>query len=302
MKFTPLNSAVLLAAGAVFLAGCGESKPGAEATGAAGSAPVEITTASGTAMVYLRGGSFPMGSAKGNSDEAPEHKVSVGALLMDKYEVTGAQYVTAQMPNPSRWHDHPKNPVEQVRWRDAKQYCNERSLLEKLKPCYNEKTPGWDCDMTANGYRLPTEAEWEYACRAGTDGDYEFGSADKLRQFAWFSENGEQKTHPVGQKKPNRWGLHDLYGNVSEWCEDVYSATYYQGSPVADPTGPPNTGAEVRRVIRGGSWKASAAQCRSAARQGEKTGDTDACFKTDYSGFRCVRRVTEAELVALQAK
>jgi len=291
----------LLAASVVLLSGCQENKPGAE-TKAGESAVVEVITPSGAAMVFVTGGSFTMGSSKGSPAEAPPHQVTVGSFLMDKYEVTGAQYVTAQLPNPSRWHENPKNPVEQVRWRDAKQYCNERSLLEKLTPCYNEKTLDWDCDMTANGYRLPTEAEWEYAARAGTEGDYEFGSADKLRQYGWFAENGEQKTHPVGQKKPNRWGLHDLYGNVSEWCEDVYNATYYQGSPATDPTGPPNTGADVRRVIRGGSWKASAGQCRSSARQGEKTGDSDACFKTDYSGFRCVRRVTEAELAALKAK
>ena len=291
----------VLAVFAVLISGCGESKPGAE-TKSGESAPVEITTPSGTAMIYVAGGSFTMGSSKGNPDEAPPHKVSVSSFLMDKYEVTAAQYVAAQVPNPSHWHQNPKNPVERVRWRDAKEYCNDRSLLEKLKPCYNEKTPDWDCDMTANGYRLPTEAEWEYASRAGTDGDYEFGGADRLRQYAWFSENGEQKTHLVGQKKPNRWGLFDLYGNVSEWCEDVYSPTYYQGSPTADPAGPPNTGADVRRVIRGGSWKSSASQCRSSARQGEKTGDSDACFLTDYCGFRCVRRVTDADLAALKAK
>jgi formylglycine-generating enzyme required for sulfatase activity len=286
---------------AVFLPACERDKSGAESK-AGELASVEITTPSGVAMVYVNGGSFTMGSSKGNPDETPPHKVSVGSFLMDKYEVTSAQYITAELPNPSHWHENPKNPVERVRWRDAKQYCNERSLLEKLTPCYNEKTPDWDCDVAANGYRLPTEAEWEYACRTGADGDYEFGGADRLRQFAWFGENGEKKTHPVGQKKPNRWGIYDLYGNVSEWCEDVYSPTYYQTSPATDPTGPPNTGADVRRVIRGGSWMASPAQCRSSARQGEKTGDSDACFATDFCGFRCVRRVTEAELAALQGK
>ena len=290
-----------IAACVALLSGCDDAKPG-DGNKAAESAPVEITTSSGVAMIFVTGGSFTMGSSKGSPDEAPPHKVSVSSFLMDKYEVTSAQFVTAQLPNPSHWHENLKNPVERVRWRDAKQYCNERSRLEKLTPCYNEKTADWDCDMKANGYRLPAEAEWEYAARAGADGDYEFGGADRLRQHAWFGENGDQKTHPVGQKKPNRWGIHDLYGNVSEWCEDVYSPTYYQGSPAADPTGPPNTGADVRRVIRGGSWKSSAAQCRSSARQGEKTGDSDACFSTDYCGFRCVRRVTEAELAALKAK
>ena len=218
MKFTPLNSAVLLAAGAVFLAGCGESKPGAEATGAAGSAPVEITTASGTAMVYLRGGSFPMGSAKGNSDEAPEHKVSVGALLMDKYEVTGAQYVTAQMPNPSRWHDHPKNPVEQVRWRDAKQYCNERSLLEKLKPCYNEKTPGWDCDRVSPahrggvGIRLPRRDRRRLRIR-------QRGQAAPVclvqrKRGAEDPSGGAEKAEPLGAPRPLRQCVRVVRGRV----------------------------------------------------------------------------------------
>lgn len=260
----------------------------------------DIVTKSGIEMVYLPGGEFSMGSAQGSPDEAPPHKVQVGAFLMDKFEVTREMFTKVQLPNPSRWQDSPKKPVERVRWRDAKQYCNERSLLEGLKPCYNEKTMDWDCDYAANGYRLPTEAEWEFAARAGTDGPYDFGSADKLRLHGWFKDNAEQKTHPVGQKKPNRWGIYDLYGNVSEWCEDVYDPAYYNQSPSADPHGPPNPGKDVKRVIRGGSWKSSAEACRATARQGEKTGDSDACFSTDYCGFRCVRRVTPEELAQLK--
>lgn len=281
-----------------------EAKPAgpANSTQADSAAPVGIVTASGVEMVYLPGGEFKMGNDRGNPDEALAHSVRISAFLMDKFEVTHELFAKAQLPNPSHWQDQPRKPVERVRWRDAKQYCNERSLLEGLKPCYNEKTLDWDCDLSANGYRLPTEAEWEYACRAGTGAPYDFGPSDKLRQHAWFAANAGQQTHPVGQKKPNRWGLFDLYGNVSEWCEDVYNPAYYQVSPAADPTGPPNPGKDVRRVIRGGSWKSSADQCRATARQGERTGDSDACFSTDYCGFRCVRRVTPEELKQLTTK
>jgi formylglycine-generating enzyme required for sulfatase activity len=273
---------------------------GSDAKGGA-SQPVPVTTKSGVEMVYLPGGEFIMGNDRGNADEAPAHKVRLSAFLMDKFEVTHEQYAKAQLPDPSHWQDSPQKPVEQVRWRDAKRYCDERSLLEGLKPCYNEKTVDWDCDYSANGYRLPTEAEWEYACRAGTEGPYDFGRADKLRQYAWVADNSDQKTHAVGQKKPNGFGICDLYGNVSEWCEDVYSPTYYKESPPVDPHGPPNPGKDVKRVIRGGSWKSSPDQCQATARQGERTGDTDACFSTDFCGFRCVRRVTPEELQQLRA-
>ena len=255
--------------------------------------PVEIVTKSGVEMVYVPGGEFLMGSDQGNPDEAPAHKVTVsrfphGQVRGDARDVREGAIArpVALAGQPARSRSSasagatPSNTATSVR-------CS-----EGLKPCYNEKTPDWDCDYSANGYRLPTEAEWEYAARAGTDGPYDFGPPDKLRQYAWFADNAEQKTHPVGQKKPNRWGIYDLYGNVSEWCEDVYSPTYYQDSPAADPHGPPNPGKDVKRVIRGGNWKSSADQCRATARQGERTGDSDACFSTDFCGFRCVRRVT----------
>ncbi|MBI3415914.1 MAG: SUMF1/EgtB/PvdO family nonheme iron enzyme [Verrucomicrobia bacterium] len=294
------------------LTGCGKSGPDSQngttpesASGMSKSetgSPVEVITSSGIEMVSLPGGEFLMGSGKGNADEAPAHKVKVSAFLIDKFEVTHEMFAKAQLPNPSHWQDNSRKPVERVRWRDAKQYCNERSLLEKLKPCYNEKTADFDCDYAANGYRLPTEAEWEHACRAGADGPYDFGPADKLRQYAWFADNATEKTHVVGEKRANRWGIFDLYGNVSEWCEDVYSPTYYKDSPPADPHGPPNPGKDVKRVMRGGSWEASADMCRATVRQGERTGDSDACFFTDYCGFRCVRRAAPEEIQQLKSK
>jgi formylglycine-generating enzyme required for sulfatase activity len=183
--------------------------------------------------------------------------------------------------------DTSRHPVETVNWDEAVEFCHRLSGVPAER-------------AARRTYRLPTEAEWEYACRAGTEEPYDFGRADKLRQYAWMAENSDQKTHPVGQKKPNGFGICDLYGNVSEWCEDVYSATYYKESPPVDPHGPPNPGKDVKRVIRGGSWKSSPEQCQATVRQGERTGDTDACFSTDFCGFRCVRHVTPEELQQLK--
>lgn len=283
-----------LMAGVTLVAGCGKRS----AKGGA-SAPSEVVTKSGIEMIYLPGGEFTLGNDQGNADERPAHKVRLSAFLIDKTEVTHAMFAKVELSDPSHWQDNPRKPVERVRWRDAKQYCNERSRLEGLKPCYNEKTPDWECDYAANGYRLPTEAEWEYAARAGGDSPYDFGSPDKLRQYAWFADNAEQQTHVVAQKKPNRWGLCDMYGNVSEWCEDVYSPTAYKDGPAADPHGPPSPGIDVQRVLRGGNWQSSAEKCRASFRQGARTGNTDACFSSDFCGFRCARRASVEELAQL---
>jgi formylglycine-generating enzyme required for sulfatase activity len=301
--FNVLTLAALLIADA----GCGppsgsvdSPKPAPTSADSLPSSTMEIVSKSGIEMVYLPGGGFTMGDAGSNPDEAPPHQIVLSPFLMDKFEVTQEMFARAQLPNPSHWQDNPKNPVERVRWRDAKQYCNERSLLEGLAPCYDEKSESWNCNYDANGYRLPTEAEWEYACRAGSSGPYDFGSSDKLRQYAWIADNAGERTHAVGQKRPNHWGLHDLYGNVAEWCEDVYDPGYYKQSPPRDPRGPPESGKDTKRVIRGGSWKASSDMARASFRQGQRTGDTDACFYTDFCGFRCVRRITASELEGLR--
>ena len=288
----------------LFLAACEPAQQGgadvSRRVDAGDREPIEVVTDSGIEMVFVPSGEFLMGSDKGNADEAPAHDVQITGFLMDKFEVTHDMFVKAQLPNPSHWQDNLAKPVERVRWRDAKMYCNERSLMEGLKPCYDEATPELDPDFTANGYRLPTEAEWEYACRAGTADSYDFASENKLNLYSWFDENSGARTHPVGRKRPNAWGIHDLYGNVSEWCEDVYSETYYSESESKNPLGPSNPGKDVRRVLRGGSWKSSADMCRVSFRQGQRTGDTDACFYTDYCGFRCVRRISPEELHELR--
>jgi len=249
----------------------------------------EITTASGVRMVLIPGGSFMMGCDNGHEDEAPVHEVNVRPFAMDKFEVTQDQYAALELPNPSHFKD-PKRPLEQVRWSDAALFCNERSRQEGLDPCYDEVT--FACNFGANGYRLPTEAEWEYAARAGTETDYDFGNgAAKLKAYANFADNSNERTDLVGKKRPNRWGLHDMYGNVLEWCNDVYSPTYYAESSAGDPRGPSDG---EKRVMRGGAWNSGAAACRATVRYGEMPGISDACFARDTFGFRCVRRLDPA--------
>lgn len=207
----------------VLINGC--DRPATSGGAGSGDAPpVAVVTSSGVAMIALSGGEFRMGYSRGNDDEKPVHTVRLDPFLIDRFEVTHEQFKQAQLPNPSHWQDDPRKPVERVRWHDAKQYCNERSLMEGLEPCYDESEPGWPCRFDRNGYRLPTEAEWEYACRAGSPRPYDFGSPAKLKQFAWFDQNSREQTQVVGGKRPNSWGLHDMYGNVSEWCHDVYRA------------------------------------------------------------------------------
>src|SRR4029078_4082832 len=140
--------------------------------------------------------------------DAPPHVVSISGFLMDKNLVTPAQFKRVMCSNPSRWKGE-KNPVEQVRWSDAVRFCNKRSELEGLQPCYDLTT--CQCNFEANGYRLPPEAEWEFACRAGTTTAYFFGdSPAKLNDYAWFQKNAGGHPRPLGHKQPHPSGLHEL--------------------------------------------------------------------------------------------
>jgi sulfatase modifying factor 1 len=252
-----------------------------------------IKTKSGVEMVVIPAGSFQMGNAHGSEEEKPVHKVSVDSFLMDKYAVMQAEFeklgedADPPFANPSHFKGA-NLPAEMVTWREAARFCNARSLSEGLKPCYNDKA---ECDFDADGFRLPTEAEWEYACRAGTSGDYSFGhEAKQLADFAWFADNSAKKTHSVGDKRPNPWGLYDMHGNVLQWCNDIYDKTYYKNSPDTNPHGPAK-GKEY--VLRGGSWKAGAEELRSSYRLGGAGGFSDACLARDDIGFRCVRKAPE---------
>jgi formylglycine-generating enzyme required for sulfatase activity len=212
-------------------------------------------------MVSLVGGSFTMGSTDFPTDATPLHTVTLAPFYMNKYEVTQAEFLALMGFNPSQEGTTTACPVETVTWYDAAAYCNELSLQQNRSPAYTitdvvktgnsitSATVVWNTEYT--GYRLPTEAEWEYAVRGGTTSAYFWGATDDdAGIYTWYSANTET-TQPVGTKAANPFGLYDMTGNVWEWCWDWYSETYYSSSPAQDPQGPV-TG--TTRVQRGGSW------------------------------------------------
>ena len=246
--------------------------------------PEIVVTESGVEMVLIPAGRFVMGTNDGLPEQGPAHEVELDAFLMDRLEVTQAVYAKMDPINGSHFKGSDL-PSEMVGWGKAALYCNMRSEAEGLKPCYNEFG---ECDFDADGYRLPTEAEWEYACRAGSETAYNFGSdPSRLGQHAWYTANSNKKTHAAGRKTPNAWALYDMHGNVAEWCNDFCAPDYYADSPTRNPRGPAEGD---RNVLRGGHWGASAESCTSAFRIGEEPGFSDACFARDAIGFRCARK------------
>ncbi len=213
-------------------------------------------------MVRIEPGTFWMGSPEDESDrdrEEAQHRVTITrAFEIGKYEVTQALWKDIMGNSPSQFKDCGDCPVEYVNWYDVQDF------LLKL----NERYP-------AENYRLPTEAEWEYVCRAGTEGAYS-GSPDTM---AWYKDNSDGHPHPVGQKKPNQWGLYDMHGNVWEWCSDWYGA--YPVGEVRDPAGPDSG---LYRVNRGGSFAGGVTGCRSAGRDFDTPKDSSGII-----GFRLAR-------------
>jgi formylglycine-generating enzyme required for sulfatase activity len=212
------------------------------------------------AMILVPGGKFKMGSpeGEGNDNERPQHDATVPSFYIGKYQVTQEQWQAVMGNNPSVFKGD-NLPVENVSWNDAREFCKKLSQI------------------TGKEYRLPSEAEWEYACRAGTTGDY----AGKLDEMAWYEDNSEKKTHPVGLKKPNAFGLYDMHGNVWEWCEDVWHKNY-DGAPI-DGSAWVSGGDSNRRRLRGGSWHYVAFLCRSACRLNLHPGNRGSSL-----GFRVV--------------
>lgn len=205
--------------------------------------------------------------------EAPQHQVTISQpFYVGKFEVTQGQWQSVTGENPSRFVGNRSRPVESVSWSDI------QSFLRKVN------------GETSNArFGLPTEAQWEYACRAGTTTPYHFdGGREELIEYAWFDVNANDTTHPVGLRLPNPWGLHDMHGNVREWCSDWYSAEYYTTSPPLDPSGPEQG---TMRVDRGGIWRNHARYCRSAERGFALPND-----RGEHRGFRLALTVESARL------
>lgn len=215
-------------------------------------------------MLFVRipAGSFLMGSDSGDSDERPVHRVTISrSFYLQTTVVTQGQWRAVMGDNPSQFNgdDH---PVENASWDDVQAFLKNLNALD----------PG-------KNYRLPTEAEWEYACLAGTSGE-QHGELDAI---AWYIGNSDGRTHPVGRKQPNAWGLYDMLGNVCEWCSDWYDEEYYnkfKKTPATDPQGP---SAGRYRVLRSCSWD-SYDSARSACRNRALPDD-----RSPHWGFRCAR-------------
>jgi len=263
--------------------------------------------------VPVESGTFRMGSENGPDNGKPVHDVTVSTLCIAKYEVTVAEfrefvkstgYTTSAEKFGGAWIYLTKNltvkkdaswrnpyltqgdthPVVCVSWFDAVEYCNWLSTKEGFEQCYTIQKNNITCDFTKNGYRLPTEAEWEYAARGGgrSKGFTYSGSNDRT-ESGWYDRTSGGKTHPVGEKKPNELGIYDMSGNVYEWCWDRYDRAYYAKSPKDNPTGPSSGN---KRIVRGGSWHSDRGYMESVRRNGRISSGS-----YNYLGFRPVRTV-----------
>jgi formylglycine-generating enzyme required for sulfatase activity len=228
-------------------------------------------------MIHVDGGLFQMGDTFGSGfvNETPVHEVSVSNFYLSKFEVTQKEWIDVMGNNPSHFKGD-NLPVENVSWFEAIFYCNAKSTKEGLKKVYSEDGIDW----TANGYRLPTEAEWEYAAKGGKDSHgYQYSGSNDADQVAWSSENSGETTHPVGTKAPNELGFYDMSGNVFEWCWD--RAAIYTSQSQKDPVGPVSG---TKWILRGGSWDYPPKSARSTARH------TNPYYGASTIGFRVCRR------------
>jgi sulfatase modifying factor 1 len=217
----------------------------------------------GMEFVLVKGGCFQMGDEDGDREEKPVHEVCVDDFYIARYEVTQAQWKAINGRNPSKYKKSDQNPVEDLSWKDAQDFIKD----------LNQKS--------GRTFRLPTEAEWEYAARSGGRKEKWAGTntESELGNYAWYNDNAGREEHrPVGQKRPNAFGLYDMTGNVAEWVADKYDNSYYKESPRNNPGGPDRRG---DRVFRGGSYKDRAKDARTSKRDKKSDSRSDSTI-----GFR----------------
>ena len=237
-----------------------------------------------------------MGSKKSDEsaevDEQKEHTVTLNTFEISKFEVTvweWKQFIKAnkmKMPAKPTWGWQDNYPINGVTWNEAIAYCNWLSIKEKLQPCYTKKGPNFVCNFKANGYRLPTEAEWEFAAKGGTSTKgFRFSGSDKLDEVAWHKANSSGHPHTVGTKLPNELGIYDMSGNVWEWCWDWYNKDFYKQEKGDNPKGPEMG---ERRTVRGGSWDSQPNYIRPANRISTFPSKTH-----EFYGFRVARTIVK---------
>lgn len=248
-------------------------------------------------MVFITAGEFYMGTDHQQDYEKPSHKVILDAFYIDKTEVTQQEFESLMGRNPAFHNDNLLKPVEQVTWFDAILFCNARSERDGLEPAYRftrvEHTPegrarmlyGLAFDASKSGYRLPTEAQWEYACRAGTQTTYFWG--DEIDgDYLWWANNSDDTSHPVASRLPNPWGLYDMLGSVWEWTNDWFD--HYSSETAVNPTGPESCG--IERVLRGGSFRSHDGRYEDIVTSATR-GWTYPYAAWPSDGFRCVKPV-----------
>lgn len=294
MKITPLNSYILIGDNIKILSNEAISWNNSiiefVAPDSAGTFPIRIVLGKDTSnilnltirqhpvfeMVEIPAGNFQMGSSVGLDDESPIHTVNItNTLLCSKFEISfrlwhSVMKTTAVIGD----KDYPINYIE---WTEVIKFCNTLSKLDKLDTCYIFNGTGYTLNTSAKGFRLPTEAEWEYLCKAGTSTDYSGDGV--LNNMGWYNLNSGNLIHKPGLKKANAFGLYDMHGNLAEWCWDNYSADYYSTSPENNPLGAGNEGA---KCVRGGSYNSGTQKTRSAARDSSSVA-------SEFIGFRIVR-------------